>query len=508
MDWLYGKGRPTENPAFTPVMPSTHNRLTREPRGDEIYIEPEMLVFRNGATSRAAMTMNGRNDGQRNGLSHGNICLLRNTYSKMIDGFDHWICGRVDVPNGVTAVAAPSLVRLALQAWDQWGFCYDVSIGTKDYGVWLERFPSDSFWEWLNWLYGGIVKKGWYVLPEEITRLRDRFSPYAIARRSNVSNHTLKRWMEDSLLWEAVQDAVSSARGNGVATLSNSEAWHRVCERYAQSPGPITRMERAILRFANSATFKSAVSGVRGFDISKWDACKRIALRIGGKVLRDALVRYVAEGGTRTDRSGVVAPGLFVPFPGMLRFRNKAGQFRKRIRTLLVPKVPAGCFHVWMLDWTLPASLRDEILVRDGVVVRLRKQDESSTRVAGELTLKPETASGPAMATVARQAEVKPGSAELDSIGPIIVNADRVIVNSKPEAAQKPKRSRSKKKTTQRRTTVVEKERSRPARAKHENWKEWHDAGMSYANIAQKHLDETGEEVTRDAVSKALKRLG
>jgi hypothetical protein len=47
----------------------------------------------------------------------------------------------------------------------------------------------------------------------------------------------------------------------------------------------------------------------------------------------------------------------------------------------------------------------------------------------------------------------------------------------------------------------------RPAHEKHLKWREWAEQELSHQQIADKHKDETGEEVTRDAVSKALKRL-
>src|SRR5205085_2742727 len=49
--------------------------------------------------------------------------------------------------------------------------------------------------------------------------------------------------------------------------------------------------------------------------------------------------------------------------------------------------------------------------------------------------------------------------------------------------------------------------RKKPAREKHLQWKSWKDEGLSYARIAIRHHDETGEEVTRDAVIQALRRL-
>ena len=49
--------------------------------------------------------------------------------------------------------------------------------------------------------------------------------------------------------------------------------------------------------------------------------------------------------------------------------------------------------------------------------------------------------------------------------------------------------------------------RKRPAETTHLKWREWKDAGLSFTAIAKKHLDCTGETVTRDAVMKALRRL-
>ena len=44
-------------------------------------------------------------------------------------------------------------------------------------------------------------------------------------------------------------------------------------------------------------------------------------------------------------------------------------------------------------------------------------------------------------------------------------------------------------------------------RQKHANWKRLQDQGLSYGQIVLRHLEETGEEVQRDAVIKAIKRL-
>jgi hypothetical protein len=50
-------------------------------------------------------------------------------------------------------------------------------------------------------------------------------------------------------------------------------------------------------------------------------------------------------------------------------------------------------------------------------------------------------------------------------------------------------------------------DRARPALEKHLRWQEWKSAGLSYNQIVQRHLDETGESVTRDAVVQALRYL-
>jgi hypothetical protein len=50
-------------------------------------------------------------------------------------------------------------------------------------------------------------------------------------------------------------------------------------------------------------------------------------------------------------------------------------------------------------------------------------------------------------------------------------------------------------------------ERLKPARAKHERWKMWREDGATYGEIVQRHRDEEGEEVTREAVIHALRRL-
>src|SRR5262249_24575788 len=52
-----------------------------------------------------------------------------------------------------------------------------------------------------------------------------------------------------------------------------------------------------------------------------------------------------------------------------------------------------------------------------------------------------------------------------------------------------------------------ERDRRHPERAKHRKWQQWKKDGLSYTGIVIKHKAETGEDVKRDAVIKALKRL-
>ncbi len=49
--------------------------------------------------------------------------------------------------------------------------------------------------------------------------------------------------------------------------------------------------------------------------------------------------------------------------------------------------------------------------------------------------------------------------------------------------------------------------RKRPSKQTHLQWQEWKQEGLSYQAIAVRHFDETGDQVSRDAVIKALKRL-
>lgn len=50
-------------------------------------------------------------------------------------------------------------------------------------------------------------------------------------------------------------------------------------------------------------------------------------------------------------------------------------------------------------------------------------------------------------------------------------------------------------------------DRRHPEREKHRRWQLWKRNGLSYAEILARHKDETGEDLTRDAVIKALQRL-
>jgi hypothetical protein len=49
--------------------------------------------------------------------------------------------------------------------------------------------------------------------------------------------------------------------------------------------------------------------------------------------------------------------------------------------------------------------------------------------------------------------------------------------------------------------------RKRPAAATHEKWRKWHEEEhLSYGKIVKRHKDQTGKDVTRDAVIKAIAR--
>ena len=50
-------------------------------------------------------------------------------------------------------------------------------------------------------------------------------------------------------------------------------------------------------------------------------------------------------------------------------------------------------------------------------------------------------------------------------------------------------------------------DRRHPEREKHRRWQKWKNDGLSFNDIVLKHKDETGEDITRDAVFIALKRL-
>jgi hypothetical protein len=54
---------------------------------------------------------------------------------------------------------------------------------------------------------------------------------------------------------------------------------------------------------------------------------------------------------------------------------------------------------------------------------------------------------------------------------------------------------------------IAARDRRHPERSKHLKWQQWRIDGLSYGQIVKRHKTETGEEVTRDAVIKAVKRL-
>jgi len=55
--------------------------------------------------------------------------------------------------------------------------------------------------------------------------------------------------------------------------------------------------------------------------------------------------------------------------------------------------------------------------------------------------------------------------------------------------------------------TPARRQRKRPKDKTHRQWLAWKQSGMSYAAVAQQHKDETGQEITPDAVYQAIRRL-
>jgi hypothetical protein len=191
----------------------------------------------------------------------------------------------------------------------------------------------------------------------------------------------------------------------------------------------------------------------------------RAAQRVG--VERELQQYLRGEDPYHHRRGGLLAPNFFVPTADMLAFRTVVAETMAQEAVWRLKELPG--FDAWFLDWTMPRGKLGQRLT--------------------VLQTNP-TSNGPGP-----EARDKPAPGQRG----ISVQASTILQTTPLQPAS------GSKGTDDGQGTV--RQHKRPAHEKHQQWKTWKEEGLSYNQIVQRHLDETGEEVSRDAIIQALRRL-
>jgi hypothetical protein len=112
-----------------------------------------------------------------------------------------------------------------------------------------------------------------------------------------------------------------------------------------------------MLRWAEAATLRAALKDL-SIGFSSWQSYRQKARSIGGDGLVQSLTEHVTGRRAMGERVfGVIAPGLFAPHDGMVKFRQHASKEMAENRIHQVrSRLPDECFAQWMLDCILPGS--------------------------------------------------------------------------------------------------------------------------------------------------------
>jgi hypothetical protein len=266
-----------------------------------------------------------------------------------------WLLRGEDAPAHVS-VAPRDLVRRCRAALDYPGICHATGDSNlyHAYRRWVRdgTIPDRS---WLEWLWGNPPPDGAFVVTPPLQRLREEMAWSGGVVRAvqtsvpTFSGSTVAWWRREPGTAAALDEALEAAkRPGGKADMpSLSETWNRLPDAtkrlmwaYARAGRLSACCERADIPTPNYY----ALLG------------KAEQLGVGGH-----LRQYLAWEGDYAARAeaGLLAPGFFVPAPGMPRFREAAAAAMAehdvwpRARRLQLPG-----FGQWFEDWTVPRPMK------------------------------------------------------------------------------------------------------------------------------------------------------
>lgn len=369
LEWLYWKQAPPDGVKL--VYPSDEKTIARGLREGEFYVDDELLGFRRVSSVRQVQQHLAAEHPDKP-LSYGQFQQWCRTFADA-EWVIAWLSRGADFPEGVTVATVKEIAKCR-QAWDYEKLLASLDVRNTAYRKWLESFPEENRGGWLFWLYGWDAPEGWYVVPQKALELKRRISPSGIAEAAGVSLGNVREWWKDVDKRAALDEALEAAK-HGHQPKGDSPRWKPLYEAEHWS---IARMRDQMLAYARKATWTAAFDDLGmpapqygAFKKQAEEAGKKSADAAGGEKVRDAFVEFVESGWPQREAvTGVVAPGVFVPVPNMLRFREAARKLRNDLNLYqTAERIPGDCFRLWFLDWTLPRRFRDELLMVNGPVV-------------------------------------------------------------------------------------------------------------------------------------------
>ena len=349
-----------------------------KPRIDDLQdgtfpLDEGMPQFRKVATAKSAERWAAKKNGTGN--CHLSITHWLEHYSGL-PFIERWLLHREPLPADLH-VARPSEVTAALTAWIP---CERVS---SAYYQWFEYFPTDEIPEWTDWLFGGAVPAGRYVIDDWILDLKQQLSPPAVCSAAGVAHGSFVKWRDDAVQFAALQQLIGSAARNSPGNIDAVEALRR---RYpVGGKGPNSESFEiklgAMKRYAEHATLSATVLRLAHGDEEEAKRLEwrwRKELRRADATVAEAVRTFVFEPLQRDDRCGVIGDVLFLPTESMRSFRENAVRVHHRLS-----EFPADCVRLWFLDSTLPARLRQRFLIEDGPIILAAGEPDGPTTGGG-----------------------------------------------------------------------------------------------------------------------------
>jgi hypothetical protein len=408
-----------------------------------------------------------------------------------------WLRG-ADAPAGVRVVTADEAAR-AGRAWDYVAFCHRLKIApSQTYRRWIADLEGADP-RWLGWFYGGDPPPDVFVVGEKLESLRRESSKDAICRRAGVQRDNLWDWERDEVLSRVLESAVAYAARAGIKNDGPDQPrdW---CEECSQVP---PKVKERIWRYAWAARLYARLEKA-GLSGPHYTNLLREAERKG---VKDHLTRYLDRvepyGPHQAKKCGLVAPCFFITSDNLRAFRELANAAWRDEGITGLQSLPQ--FGAWFRRWATPeakgrkrgvaaAPAGCEVPAMTGAASVSAPREAPADSKLGPHEGHPVFITNPVL-LVQNVSGAENGPENDKKTGPCPSDNGEPVV---PPAAARSGGGEGR---------PARKERVKKMRPVHEQWERWHDAGMSYEEIARKEEKDNHRVVSAGSVEKAVKRL-